>query len=107
VLPRYTWTVPSPGGSLPTTGSGKQDHMYGRWFLITFFWIGVVALLIAASVLSSPLIALAIAAVGIIAFLLFSATGRARQGATREPGAERPSPETKRGGAPASGEGGS
>jgi threonine/homoserine/homoserine lactone efflux protein len=81
--------------------------MYGRWFLITFFWIGVVALLVAAAVLASPLFAFAIAAVGIVAFLLFASIGRARENATRSAGAERPRPETKRGGAPVSGEGGS
>ncbi|HZA58078.1 MAG TPA: hypothetical protein VE401_01895 [Solirubrobacterales bacterium] len=81
--------------------------MYGRWFLITFFWIGVVALLVAAAVLASPLFAFAIAAVGVLVFLTFSGFKRAGENATRQATTDRPGPETKRGGAPVSGEGGS
>jgi threonine/homoserine/homoserine lactone efflux protein len=81
--------------------------MYGRWLIIVSFWIGVAALLIAVAVLASPLIALGIAVVAGVAFLLFAGMGRTREGATRRAPTEAPRHQTKRGGAPVSGEGGS
>lgn len=79
--------------------------MYGRWFLITFFWIGLVAMVIALAALASPLIAVAIAVVGFIVFLVFAGTARTRQSENRRAETDLPRHQTKRGGAPASGEG--
>src|SRR5215211_714157 len=52
--------------------AGRGHHMYERWFLSSYFWIGLVLLVLATAFFFSPLIALAIAAVvGIV--LLFGA----------------------------------
>jgi threonine/homoserine/homoserine lactone efflux protein len=80
--------------------------MYGRWLIIILFWMGVAALLIAGAILASPLIALGIAVVAGVIFLLFAGLGRTREGATRRASTEAPRHQTKRGGAPVSGEGG-
>jgi membrane protein implicated in regulation of membrane protease activity len=83
--------------------------VYGTWYLSIFFWIGLVALLLAVGFLAAPLFAVAIAAaVGIV--LLFAA-GMRRAG-QHEAQAEsnprstaRPRGRPRGGGAPVSGEG--
>jgi membrane protein implicated in regulation of membrane protease activity len=76
--------------------------MYGIWFAITFFWVGLVALVIALAALASPLFALAIGAAGILVFLVFAGLVRSRPGAESE---RRHDPGRR--GAPVSGEGSS
>jgi hypothetical protein len=83
--------------------------MYERWFLSSYFWIGLVLLVLATAFFFSPLIALAIAAV-IGAVLLFGAAmRRTREHEARTeadaPGSARPPRRPSGGGAPVSGEG--
>jgi hypothetical protein len=83
--------------------------MYGHWFVTTFFWIGVVLLMIAAAFLASPFIALVIAA--IVGFMALLAAGVKRAGESPTGGEGTPRTRARahgrRGGAPVSGEGGS
>ena len=72
--------------------------MYGIWFAITFFWVGLVAPVIALAALASPLFALAIGAAGILVFLVFAGLVRSRPERRHDP---------ERRGAPVSGEGSS
>jgi uncharacterized membrane protein HdeD (DUF308 family) len=83
--------------------------MYERWFLSSYFWIGLVLLVLGTAFFFSPLIALAIATV-IGAVLLFGAAmRRTREHEARTaagaPGSARPPRRPSGGGAPVSGEG--
>jgi Flp pilus assembly protein TadB len=84
--------------------------MYGHWFLTTFFWIGVVLIVIAAAFLASPLIALVIAALAGGVALLAAGLKRSGENPTEASGTPRTRARAhhhRHGGAPVSGEGGS
>jgi hypothetical protein len=72
--------------------------MWGNWFILTFAGLGVVLVLLAATVLASPLLAILIAVVAIGAAIPVMSRRRARS--EREAGLA-----GETGGAPASGEG--
>jgi hypothetical protein len=83
--------------------------MYGHWFLTTFFWIGVVLIVIAAAFLASPLIALVIAALAGGVALIGAGFKRSGESPTGGEGTPRTRARAhhRHGGAPVSGEGGS
>ena len=87
--------------------------MYGRWFLTSFFWIGLAALLIAMAFLASPLLALIVAAFAGVGLLIAAGLKRADEQSqpasetSREHEGPRHPAGKRRGGAPVSGEGGS
>ncbi|HEX2435502.1 MAG TPA: hypothetical protein VHI76_02525 [Solirubrobacterales bacterium] len=85
--------------------------MYGNWFLTTFFWIGIVMLVMAAGFLASPLIALVIAAIVGVFALAAAGLKRSSESPTEGEGTPRTRARAhahgRRGGAPVSGEGGS
>ena len=60
--------------------------MYGRWFLTSFFWIGLAGLLIAMAFLASPLLALILAAFAGVGLLI--AAGLKRADEQSEPASE-------------------
>jgi uncharacterized protein (DUF58 family) len=73
--------------------------MWGNWLILTLAGLGVVLVLLAATVLSSPLLAILIAVVAAVVAIPIMSSRRARS--EREAGLARGT-----GGAPASGEGG-
>jgi hypothetical protein len=83
--------------------------VYGHWFLTTFFWIGVVLIVVAAAFLASPLIALVVAAIAGSVALLAAGIKRTRESPTGGKGTPRTRARShnRHGGAPVSGEGGS
>jgi Flp pilus assembly protein TadB len=89
--------------------AGSGEHVYGHWFLSTYFWIGLVLLVLATAFFFSPLIALLIAAVAGAVFLFGAAMRRTRkyeaQGHDSAPSSARPPRRPRGAGAPVSGEG--